>query len=506
MPEDTQLPTIRPVLLEAAVFICGALVMSYEIVGARIVAPYLGSSTYIWTSLIGVILGALSLGYWLGGRMADRRPQLRVLSAAIFIAGGLVSLTILVKSVFLGSIARSTLPLELLALFASLTLFAPASVALGFVIPYATKLRLVSLSDTGRTVGRLYALSTLGSILGTFAAGFFFIPFVGSTRTLYLIAGALFGLALLISPVIAERRNITALILFAFAVGGSELEAAYLRSVGVVEFDSEYNRIRILETKDRRTGLPMTAMVIDPFAVQSARFIDSNELVLEYTKFFRLVRHYRPDHRTALMIGGAGYSFPQELLREHPDSTIDVAEIDPAMTAAAKEHFGLKPDPRLRIFHEDGRRFINRADPKSYDAVFVDAFGTLFSVPFHLTTVEAVRELERLLSDDGVVIVNIGSALNGPADGFLASTLATYRSVFPFVEVFKVDGDVEGGKVQNFIVVARKTEPKFPADPHPQVTPLLANKLDAARIREGQILTDELAPVEFFASRAARYR
>ncbi|MBX3266985.1 MAG: fused MFS/spermidine synthase [Acidobacteria bacterium] len=506
MPEDTETTTIRPFLLEAAVFICGALVMSYEIVGARIVAPYLGSSTYIWTSLIGVILGALSLGYWLGGRMADRRPQLRVLSAAIFIAGGLVSLTILVKSVFLGSIARSTLPLELLALFASLTLFAPASVALGFVIPYATKLRLGSLENTGRIVGRLYALSTLGSILGTFAAGFFFIPFVGSTRTLYLIAGALFGLALLISPIIAERRNITALILFAFAVGGSELEAAYLRSVGVVEFDSEYNRIRIIETKDSRTGKAMTAMVIDPFAIQSARFIDSDELVLEYTKFFRLVRHYRPNHRSALMIGGAGYSFPQELLREHPAATIEVVEIDPAMTAAAKAHFRLRPDPRLRIFHEDGRRFINRADAKSYDAVFVDAFGTLFSVPFHLTTVEAVGEIERLLADDGVVIVNIGSALNVPADGFLASTLATYRSVFPFVDVFKVDGDLEAGKVQNLIIVARKAEPELPADPPPQVKPLLANKINTERIRAGQILTDELAPVELFASRAARYR
>lgn len=506
MPEDKELPIIRPVLLEAAVFICGALVMSYEIVGARIVAPYLGSSTYIWTSLIGVILGALSLGYWLGGRMADRRPQLRVLSAAIFIAGGLVSLTILVKSVFLGSIARSTLSLELLALFASLTLFAPASVALGFVIPYATKLRLVSLSDTGRTVGRLYALSTLGSILGTFAAGFFFIPFVGSTRTLYLIAGALFGLAFLISPIIAERRNITALVLFAFAVGGSELEAAYLRSLGVVEFDSEYNRIRILETKDSRTGMPMTAMVIDPFAIQSAKFIESEELVLEYTKFFRLVRHYRPDHQTALMIGGAGYSFPQELLREHPEATIDVVEIDPAMTTAAKEHFGLRPDPRLRIFHEDGRRFINQAPTKSYDAIFIDAFGTLFSVPFHLTTIEAVREIESILSDDGAVIVNIGSALNGPADGFLAATLATYRSVFPFVEVFKVDGELEAEKVQNFIIVARKTMPEFPVEPHLQVKPLLANKLMNEKIQAGQILTDELAPVELFASRAARYR
>lgn len=206
------------------------------------------------------------------------------------------------------------------------------------------------------------------------------------------------------------------------------------------------------------------------------------------------------------MIGGAGYSFPQELLREHPDATIDVVEIDPAMTAAAKEHFRLRPDPRLRIFHEDGRRFINRVDAKSYDAVFVDAFGTLFSVPFHLTTVEAVGEIERLLADDGVVIVNIGSALNGPADGFLASTLATYRSVFPFVEVFKVAGELEAGRVQNFIIVARKTEPQLPADPHPQVKPLLANKINTERIRDGQILTDELAPVELFASRAARYR
>lgn len=506
MPENTHLPSVRPVLLETVVFLSGALVMTYEIVGARIVAPYLGSSTYIWTSLIGVILGALSLGYWIGGRMADKRPQLGVLSAAVFAAGGLVSLTILVKSVFLGSIAQSPLPLEILAIITSLTLFAPASVALGFVIPYATKLRLGSLDDTGRTVGRLYALSTLGSILGTFAAGFFLIPFVGSTRTLYLVAGALFALAFLISPVIAERKNIGAIVLFVVAIGGSELEAAYLRSVGVVEFDSEYNRIRILETKDSRTGMPMTAMVIDPFAIQSAKFLESNELVLEYTKFFRLVRHYRPDHRTALMIGGAGYSFPQELLREFPEAAVDVVEIDPAMTEAAKQHFGLRPDPRLRIFHEDGRRFINRASAESYDAVFIDAFGTLFSVPFHLTTVEAVGEIERLLADDGVVIVNIGSALNGPADGFLASTLATYRSVFPFVEVFKVDGELEAGKVQNFIIVARKTEPEFPAEPHPQVQPLLANKLMNEKIQAGQILTDELAPVELFASRAARYR
>ena len=148
-------------ILETTVFVCGAVVMIYEIIGSRIVSPFIGTSVYVWTSLIGVILASLSLGYWLGGRAADRRPDLKMLATVIFLAAGLISVTILVKDIVLTAVASMPTGLEIRSLVASLFLFAPASVALGFVAPYAVKLKTVSLADSGKTVGSLYALSTI---------------------------------------------------------------------------------------------------------------------------------------------------------------------------------------------------------------------------------------------------------------------------------------------------------------------------------------------------------
>jgi predicted membrane-bound spermidine synthase len=164
---------IRRTALEIAVFLCGAVVMIYEIIGSRLVSPYIGGSIYIWTSLIGVILGSLSLGYWLGGRLADKKPDIRHLASIIFAAAALIAITTLVKDVFLAAIASAAMILEIKAVIASLVLFAPASIFLGMVTPYAIKLKMLSLYESGRTVGNLYALSTIGSIVGTFSAGFF---------------------------------------------------------------------------------------------------------------------------------------------------------------------------------------------------------------------------------------------------------------------------------------------------------------------------------------------
>ncbi len=129
--------SIRKFILELTVFVCGALVMIYEIIGSRLLSPYIGASTYVWTSLIGVILAALSLGYWLGGKIADRRPELKVLSLVLFLAGGLVAVTILLKDLILSFIAQMPFGLEVKSVAAALLLFAPASILLGFVTPYA---------------------------------------------------------------------------------------------------------------------------------------------------------------------------------------------------------------------------------------------------------------------------------------------------------------------------------------------------------------------------------
>jgi spermidine synthase len=493
---------LKRFILEITVFVCGALVMVYEIIGSRIVAPYIGTSTYVWTSLIGVILGSLSLGYWIGGRVADNRPDARILAFVIFVSGALVSITILLKDIVLTAVASTPAGLEIKSLLASILLFAPASIALGFVAPYAIRLKMHSVADSGKTAGRLYALSTIGSIAGTFAAGFVLIPFVGSTRTLYIIAGGLIVLSLFLAPFALRAPNLGVLALFALAILGSEAARYYAsRSLGLRDIDTEYSRVRIFHATDAKSGRPIRGMATDPFFVQSVIYLDGEDLYAKYTHFYHLLRHVRPDFQKSLMIGGAGYSFPQHYLRTYPRALIDVVEIDPRMTQLAREQFRLVDDPRLRIIHEDGRVFLNRANEGIYDAVLMDAFGSLFSVPHQLTTVEAVRNIYRVLDERGVVIFNIGSAIQGKTNLFLQAELATYRAVFEFVYVFKVNPDYGDEHTQNVIIVACKTQcPVDTATPDEEISWLLARRYTNEIPSSMPILTDDLAPVEYYNS------
>ncbi len=488
--------------LEITVFTCGALVMIFEIIGSRILSPFIGTSTYIWTSLIGVVLASLSFGYWFGGRLADKKPDVRILASVIFAAGGLISVTVLIKDILLSMIASAAMMIEIKALLAALLLFAPASICLGFVTPFAVRLKMTTVEETGRTVGRLYALSTIGSIVGTFTAGFFLIPFLGSVRTLYLIAGTLILLSLLLVPLAISKINIAVVILFAFGVAASEGGAYILRTnSGVFDIDTEYSRVQVFETKDPATGRPIRALATDPYFVQSATFLDSDELVLDYGRYYHLIRHYKPDFTKTLIIGGAGYSFPGEYLRSYPTAQIDVVEIDPRMTQIARDHFRMKDDPRMQIFHEDGRMFINRVSSGSYDAILMDAFGSLFSVPHHLTTLEAVTQFHRILTSDGVIIFNLGSAILGEGSQFLRSELATYRKVFPQVHVFKVNPEYPDEKLQNLIIVASRSDRTLtPQTLDPLIASLLEHRYAADIPTDAAILTDDLAPVEHYNS------
>lgn len=493
---------LRKYAIDLSVFMCGALVMIYEIVGSRLLSPFIGASTYVWTSLIGIILGSLSLGYWLGGRLADRRPDVRMLAFVIFGAGGLISITILVKEVLLSFIASAAVSLEIKALLASLLLFAPASVCLGIVTPYAVRLKMSSLNDSGKTVGRLYALSTVGSILGTFVAGFFLIPFVGSVRTLYIIAAVLFAVSLILAPFAVSRINLAAVVLFVFGVGASELNAYILgRSDDLHDIDTEYSRVQVFRTVEPLTGRPIRAIATDPYFVQSAIFLDSDELALPYNRYYHLSRHFKPDLERALIIGGAGYTFPREYLKTYQHASIDVVEIDPQMTEIARRYFRLKDDPRMRIFHEDGRAFLNGAQPAGYDVVLMDAFGSLFSVPYQLATLEAVSRISDVLKDDGVVVFNLGSAIRGDAGRFLRAELATYRKVFPRVFVFKVNTEYTDERLQNLIIVACKSGNMAGLESSdPEIADLLMHLYRPNIPADEPILTDDLAPVEYYNS------
>jgi spermidine synthase len=201
------------------------------------------------------------------------------------------------------------------------------------------------------------------------------------------------------------------------------------------------------------------------------------------------------------MIGGAGYSFPKAYLSTYSQAELDVVEIDPELTRIAQDRFRLNKTDRLRIYHEDGRVFLNRAVSGEYDAIMMDAFGSLFSVPYQLTTIEAVSQMHRILDEDGVVVFNIGSAIQGDASFFLQAEFATYQRVFATVYLFKVRPERLESELQNLIVVACKNE-CLPTD---RPADILVNSLiDRRYLGEipstRSILTDDLAPVERYMS------
>jgi spermidine synthase len=262
--------------------------------------------------------------------------------------------------------------------------------------------------------------------------------------------------------------------------------------------------VQIFEATEPRSQRRIRALATDPYFIQSAVFLDSDEIVFDYNKFYDLAELFKSDPRKTLMIGGAGYSYPRHYLERFPGSVIDVAEIDPGMTQIARDHFRLREDPRMRIFHQDGRVFLNSAATDSYDIVLMDAFGSLFTVPYQLTTIEAVRQIDRVLADDGAVIFNIGSALTGDAGRFLRAELRTYEQIFPHVYIFKVHPELKDDRLQNFIIVASKKNilPEN-AEGDPGLAELLKRRvtqdIDADDL---PILTDDLAPVEYYNSAA----
>jgi Spermidine synthase len=339
------------------------------------------------------------------------------------------------------------------------------------------------------------------------------LPFVGSVRTLYLIAAVLFAIAITLAGLAFTRHNLAIITVFILGIAGSEgTNYLMFRFNRLHDIDTEYSRIRVFDTTDPDSGRPMRAMATDPASIQSARYLDGDDLALAYTRFYHLVKAYKPGHRNALMIGGAGYSFPQSHLRNYPEAKIDVVEIDPEMTQISRRFFGLGEDPRLRIFHTDGRMFLKDGNSGSNDVIFMDAFGSLFTVPYHLTTIEAVRDIHRMLQDDGLVIFNVGSAVSGPASNFLRAEVATYRAVFNELHIYQVHSDYAPDRLQNFMIVGCKTRCviQIPLDADSTIDGTTVNNLLANRYTDDilvdlPILTDDLAPVERYSSLAQGY-
>jgi spermidine synthase len=483
-------------MLEIIVFVCGAVVMILEIAGSRILAPHLGSSVVVWSSLIGIILGCLSLGYWWGGKLADRNPTYRALALIIFLAALFTAAINFSKSFTLDTLQHYSGNLHLSSSLATFVLFAPPSTLLGMVTPYAVRLKIRHIHEAGRTVGVLYAISSMGSIFGTFLAGFFMIAFLGTTNILFLLAVVLAATSLMVS--IRERLvKILGVFLILTAWAAMRGYEYDLARAGFHDIDTQYNRVFIYPSVKRENGRTLTVMATHPKAVQSAMYVDDPvELAVDYTVFYQLATHFKPDFKTLLMLGGGGYSFPKFALAHYPEVQIDVVEIDPEVTALARRFFALSDNPRLTITHRDARSFLNDRS-KTYDVILGDTFSSHYSTPFHLSTIEAVQRIYEALADDGVALINILGTIDGKTGRFLRAEHATFKAVFPRVYLFPVADPHDSQRWQNIMLVApkSKTEPSF-RNSDPEVDRLLSHLWSAPISEDIALLTDDYAPVD----------
>ncbi|MDX9970748.1 MAG: fused MFS/spermidine synthase [Candidatus Gracilibacteria bacterium] len=486
----------KNLLLSFSVFFCGAIVMIFELAGSRVLGPYFGTSIFVWTSIIGIILGSMSFGYFFGGKLADKKPSFSYLALVVFLSGVAISLSYFIKEPFLVFMSSTISDTRLSSILAAVVLFTPASLLLGMVSPYAVKLSMSSLKTSGRVVGRLYSLSTAGSIFGTFLAGFYLIPTFGTNMILILISVFLFFISFALS---SPKIPVFKILVFCFMAGAFfSIDTSLADKIDV---DTPYNRVWIYDYEYGNTGRLVKKMGINN-ENHSSMFLDSDELVNEYTKYYHLVRFFNPDFKKTMMMGGAAYSYPKDFLRKYSDATIDVVEIDPKMTQLAKKYFRLQDDDRLRIFHEDGRVFLNRNTEK-YDAIFGDAFTSKYSVPYQLSTVEAVQKQYDSLNENGVVILNLISAFEGEKSLFLQAEYKTFKEVFPQVFIFKVRSGTKLDNLQNIILVALKSEnvPDFSLMDD-ELASFLTNLFTKKIPMDMPVLTDDFAPVDYYMNKA----
>jgi spermidine synthase len=354
------------------------------------------------------------------------------------------------------------------------------------------------MDTSASTVGNLYAASTVGSVGGTFIAGYFLIPFLGASNIFFLLFACLVVLSFAFSKKYLSLKIFIALVLTGSFVLIALTKSNNDRHAGIAMMDTEYNALKVFPGVQSSTGKPILTMAFDPFTSQSSMYKRSDDLVWNYSKYYRLAGHFVPNLKKARMIGGGAYSYPKDFIKQYPDATIEVVEIDPGITAAAKKYFRVPDNPRLITYNEDARSFINRSTG-GYDAIFDDAFGSSFTTPFQLTTQEAVERQFAMLNDNGVVVANIGASLSGENGRFLRAEYATFKAVFPQVYLFPVDDLMNVDRVQNIMIVALKsTHPALLSSDNAEFESYLEHLWKKPVVNDMPILTDDYAPVEYY--------
>jgi len=486
----------RPALLA---FVSSACIMILELVAGRILAPYVGTSLYTWTMIIAVVLAGLSLGNYLGGRVADRWASLPLLGG-VYLLGGLTSLSILAVDVLdrftaLEALTWDTLPLVVaLVAFSTALLFVPC-VILGSISPVVVRLSVHNLATTGSAVGRIYAAGSAGSIVGTFATGFLLVSWFGTHIVVWGVGLALLILGLLL---LVGGRWQWMLLSIPILVGGSALAFRLGWLNGPCTRETNYFCIQVRE--EERVGERVRALYLDRLLHSYTSLEDPTKLVYDYEKLYAEATAYqaqRKDRLRALFVGGGGYTFPRYMEAVYPTSDLYVIEIDPGVTEVAYDMLGLSRNTGILTANEDARMFLERQPTGTYDLIIGDAFND-YSVPYHLTTKEFNDRVRAWLADDGLYVVNI---IDGPWGHFLRAYIHTLRQTFRHVyPIFAIESWRRSSR-STIVIVASDTP--LDREALEASSPLLTSQLLGEEevdtlLAEGRVvtLTDRYAPVD----------
>jgi len=517
-------------MANATVFISSACIMVIELVAGRLIARHLGSSLYTWTSVIGVVLAGMALGNYVGGRLADRYPPRSTL-ALLFIVASAAAASITVLEGLVGdwrALWFLSWPTRVAA-HVALSFFVPAAV-LGMISPVVAKMALDLGRQTGRTVGSVYAWGVIGSLIGTFATGFYLIPIFRTMVVIWSVAGLLALMALVYMW--RSWRTWSWACVLAVLIVLSASHWAWAQTVGeklmlrrtvdpkvLYTDESQYSFIQIVQAS---TSPDRRIFMLDRLIHSQIHMQDLDDFQYSYEKIYaavtRRLSRIKP-HVDSLTIGGGGYVYPRWMDQNWPGSRTDVVEIDPAVTRAAMVAFGLPENTPIRYMHEDGRVYIDRLakqveageEVAPYDFVYCDAVEN-FSVPYQLTTIEFMQAVRKTLRPGGAYLMNLIDIYDhGMLVGSLCNTLKlVFPNVYVFVEGHTYANPKDKAARDTFIILAAQ-EPFDTADLDSECVGDCfiyclseADMADLARRTERFVLTDDHAPVENFLAPVVR--
>ncbi len=500
----------------ATVFLSSGCIMVLELVAGRLIARHLGSSLYTWTSVIGVVLAGITIGNYLGGRIADRFPARKAL-AVLFVICSATCVGIVVFNNIVGEwiwLWRLNWPLRVFSHVAMV--FLVPSALLGTISPVVAKMALDQGLPTGRTVGDIYAWGAAGSIVGTFLTGFYLIAAMGTIAIIWSVGAVLLLMAILywtrlwVSHVWAV--TFVALMTMGMAPinwarhAGTALALRIQPDPDVIyEDESQYCHIsikRVSQATDRR------AFMQDKLKHSEIIMTDTDNLLYFHTVVFAAITHGLSQNKekfSAMHIGGGGYVFPQYIEKNWPGNRNDVAEIDLGVTEAAMQAFGLNKNTTVNTFTMDARNYVDKLLMQErngmpitrYDFIFEDAFSD-YSVPYQLVTKEFNDKIFKILTDDGVYMINSIEIYDSGL--FLGAYVNTLKQTFPYVYVITERTSLSNRNL--FVVIASKKQldaQKFVGQYRKDldIWYLDDNEINALIQKSGAlVLTDNYVPVE----------